>query len=431
MRVKSPAVKPVQLSQKARAARVQVLVKVKVKEGAGSGEGEPDYVLLKLPARDDPEYTAAFNNLSFDDQVKVESELSALNNNTDPELAKLLNEKLSKTKEGEGEGEGDGSGEKKKEEGGEGEGEGKKTGEGEEATPEFKAVSKEEFAAFPDRAKEALLAMDKEIKSVEEFNKPEVQDGLAKMMSDPIISQRVEQLKSGQEDPYEVTEEMRKGYNPNDHTTLDELKKNIDFSTADKADASLQFVSNLLYEAAQRGHNMASSNFELTAKQITRNAETKAEIEKQLTVMVGANPSMKSELKYVDPKHPLNPFLQWVGVNKISAEQFAKLGVKNVFTMYQSASGKSQQVIDQQIADAKKKVFLDLEEMDDSARTLSKTSQTQKTVTEQMYKGIDLDKYASDPVYRQRMYERAEWNTQLELEKFVVTGEKPKGTQRV
>lgn len=371
-----------------------------------SGESAPtdNYVLTKMPERGTSEYDQKFNELSMEDQLKLEQEINSMYNESDPELAKLLlgesddaTDDADKTTEVSGD----------------------KTDMTDENSQEFKSISQDVFNKLPPEVQTTVKAMNDTLKEAEPYLTDEFQAGFKAINEDPVIQNRLQELKNGNTG---INQHIKEGYNPNDHITKEDVES-LDFSTPEKKSASITKISEWLNNAADKGFKISSDNSNLEKGIYEQKINTKIEVEKQIGAMVSKNPSMQSDLGYEDNDHPLATFFTWVGENGIKGDAFAKFGVEHVFSMYQSQTGNTQKIIDKQVMETKKKIFLDLDNHDSNARNLSRNTQSHTDSTQgQMYKGIDTQRYLNDAAYASRMYEKADWPTQQKLESLKYTG---------
>lgn len=381
-------------------------------QGAGTQniDSKDEYVITKLPGRNTPEYAAAYDELPFEDQLKLEQELNSLYDGSDESLRAAMDKK-------------DGAeptvDPANEDPNAQNDPNAAPPAEGEN----FTAISKDEFEKLTPAVQDTVRAMNKKVEDLSQYEDPNFQQGLDLISKDPVIQNRLEALKRGENG---VTDHIKKNYDPNTHIDAERMKK-LDFSSAAKEPASRQELADMLFEASQQGYAMAENNARLQKTEYEEKINTKVSVEKQLNAMVGDNPSMKSDLPFEHNDHPLKKFFEWVSAEGIPSKQLDKLGVKHVFTMYQSKTGGMKDIIDKQIQETKKQIFLDFDEMDNTARNMSRTTQTNNGVPQgQMYKGIDMTRYKSDNGYRARMYENADFETQLGLEKYVTQGVLPK-----
>jgi len=381
---------------------------------AESDAWDPKFLVTTLPPdRNSDEYWEAYDKLSSDDRNKIAQELVDLPFNKD--LQEELNEAINrdvKAKEGLNDVDKDSADDKSAD------------ADGDSNAPDNSdiKISADQFKELAPEVQEVVQEMQKTITDLGKYADPDFQEGLKVFTSDPIIAARSKELQEGKTLDQTMEDLKTNGFDPND--IVDSKEFSEVFGKNNMGQEQQQWLSNKLHDAANAGFQQATKMASVVAKQGAARQEIRAELDKQVAGMISKNPSMASDLATNDPNHPLSEFFKWTD-GQFSTKQVNKLGVAEVFKMYNSVTGGEQKSFDNVIKDTKLKFLDDMESIDKTARTMLKGQGTPQQTSGQMYNGIDLGRYNKDPGYAERMYDQANWDTQKGLEYFKYNGKLP------
>jgi hypothetical protein len=216
-----------------------------------------------------------------------------------------------------------------------------------------------ELSKLPPKVQKALeraQAMQDQHGEFAEFLKPEFQNELDSVLSDPRVQAVIDERKRGGQLSYDASQVLT----PN---TLNQLVskagvdlKSIDFLT--DPEGSQAAILKVIGQAIEEGKAAGKIETAMTAKAEAAQKARENFYEKGFSGLQEKIPGLKSSLPLNDPKHPAYPFQEFLrqGIQKghLTHEFIMDQGsLEPLFLMYQAKTGGIQSIINKPQANAK------------------------------------------------------------------------------
>lgn len=270
-------------------------------------------------------------------------------------------------------------------------------------------------AALPEREQKAVRAMQSTLDQFGDLMTPEFQEGMDRMVKDPIIKARMDELASGKQ--WEAGE-LAKEFNPDVYVKPEDLEK-IDPVT--DPEGFKNYHRQLAKQAYEDGLKKGSFATELKMQQQVHFAERKSKFDTGFSKLADAHPELKAKdpsvKEFNDPNHPMFPFLKWAAANY--RDSFF-LGNENAFeaayASFLASGGKLNQAITSHVQRANLKFIRGVQEAAKTAATVGRNTSTSAPQAQPLVPGVDSDRYLSDREYARQVYDRADHPTRQKLE---------------
>jgi len=378
--------------------------------GSQSGDGgdQPEYLIESASGpRGSQEYNDWFNELSYEDRIKVEEELAD---------GRTPVKKDDQGDEGESGKQPDGS--KKAPEG---------DGKNEPSANDVGEWTPEEFAKLDEPSQTRIKAMQEIISQFEPYMDGSLDKGLEIIQKDPVIVKRLEEIKQNGE--LSLPEEITKKFDAQSYIPED-LQKSFELLD-DKGKTGFVISLQKAYEA---GANAGVMKEQYNTQQQVLIQQRIGDFTKQLDTIVSSNPSLKAPVDeatgdpvpYNDARHPMNEYLKWAA-NELGDDWLATKGHKAGYAAYLAVTGKHDEVMANVVKNTRTQFIKSMEQADNQiARTAGRGAQSpgaQPTIVD----GVDLNRYKNDMGYRRNTFDGASPEMRRRLEEFIYSGSMPSG----
>ncbi len=358
---------------------------------AGAPAAAPARVIESLPPRGSDEYWAKFDALSPEDKYKVESEWKDVDTGAaegpkpaDPNAPKdPAAQPLPGDKPAEG---------------------------GEDLFLDEAFV-----AALPEREQKTVRAMQSTLDQFGDLMTPEFQEGMDRMVKDPIIKARMDELSTGK---VWESAELTKDFDPGAYVKAAELERLDPVSDPEGYRAYHDKLTRTAYEDGLKKGSLAT---EYKMQQQVAFAERKSKFDVGFNKLAEVHPELKAKdpsvKEFNNPNHPMFPFLKWAAANY--RDSFF-MGTENAFeaayASFLASGGKLNQAISSHVQRANLKFIRGVQEAQKTAATVGRQTSTSAPQAQALVPGIDADRYLSDKDYARQVYDRADHPTRQKLE---------------
>lgn len=363
---------------------------------AGAPAAAPARVIEGMPPRGTDEYWAKFDTLSPEDKYKVEAEWKDVDSGAaeapkpaDPNAPKK-DDPAAKPLPGD-----------------------KPAENGEDLFLDESFV-----AALPEREQKAVRAMQATLDQFGDLMTPEFQEGMDRMVKDPLIKMRMEEMAAGN-----VWEpgELAKEFNPDTYVKAEELEK---LDPVTDPDGFRNFHRQLAKQAYEDGLKKGSFATEYKMQQQIAFAERKSKFDVGFNKLAEAHPELKAKdpsiKEYHDPRHPMHAFIKWAGAN-YRDEFFMKNenSFEAAYASFLASGGKLDQAITSHVQRANLKFIRNVEQATKTAAaTVGRNTSTAAPSGQPLVPGVDADRYLSDPDYARKAWDSADFPTRQKLEQL-------------
>jgi hypothetical protein len=267
-----------------------------------------------------------------------------------------------------------------------------------EGQPEIEhQISQQQYDSLPEEVKSYL---DDTKSKLDEMNKSygtEYQEGMKRFMDDPVVAERMKQLAGQEEDPnMTLTEKYLSDEG------LANLKLDFDFDKAGSIDRIRALVLNATRDAEVRVHDQY--------KVRDMQSQYQDQVRGEFTKIQDLDESLKSELDYGDPSHPMNGFVKWLVENE-SNINLVNIGGVETYKLYLAKTG--QEVPDAAVNARKEVVSNIARAKSQAARTIPKSIKSQGASDRKIVHGIDVERFKTDETYMDSIYDKHGDNPQM------------------
>ncbi len=249
-------------------------------------------------------------------------------------------------------------------------------------------MSQKEYDSLSEGSQEYVDSLKTRLEALAQFEDKEYQAGLGKILEDPVVSNRIQQLngKGPQVD-------IEKQFFSND--AIKALKLDFDFDARGSMNRLKQFVQTAVSSATGQIHD----NYQSQNKQ----REYNTKLEDELRSIQELDSSLKSDLKYNDSNHPMSEFMGWLVKNQTSIDVL-NIGGVDTYKLFLSKTGKE---VHDNVTETTKKVVRNVARAKSKfARTIPKTTHSKSSSAKTIVHGIDVERFKSDEDYQERMYDQ-------------------------
>lgn len=280
----------------------------------------------------------------------------------------------------------------------------------------------EEFSNLDEPSQNRIKAMQEIITQFEPYMDGSLDKGLEILQNDPFIKARMEAIAADGVNslPEEITKEF------NIHDFLSEAD-NKHFELLN--DEGKQTLSNSLLKAFEAGAHQGLLKEQYNTQAQVLVQKRVGEFTGQLNSIIDENPSLKPKQNadgttpaFSDAEHPMHDYVVWAA-KELGDDWLASKGHKAGYAAYLAVSGKSDEVLANVAKNVRTNFLKSLANADKNiAANAGSHSQSPTPATKTM-DGIDLDRYKSDPTYRRQSFDGANQDLRNRLERFASTGE--------
>ncbi len=273
------------------------------------------------------------------------------------------------------------------------------------------------LGTLPEREQKTIRAMQASLDQFQPMMTPEFQEGMDRMVKDPIIKQRMDEIAGGNLwEPGDLAKE----FNPAAYVKPEELEK---LDAVSDPEGYKAYHENLVKQAYTDGLKKGSFATKYEMQQEVAFAEKKSKFDLGFGKLAEAHPELKAQdstvKEFSDPKHPIFPFLKWASVN-YRDDFFLKNenGFEAAYAGFLASGGQLNKAIASHVQAANMKFIRAVNDASKTAATVGRNSSAQTPQAKALIDGVDTDRYLSDGNYARQVFDRADQPTRQKLEKL-------------